>query len=354
MFKKKEAADIAEKKEKKERVKREREKKRKARKKRVQKEPKARSEEYIMRKNIIMRVARWTLWIMLIFVFIRGVLTCLEEDSGDEAKRIIREFEAEFTEYKDDNEEIMGFTQNFVREYLSYESGKESDYAERIKPYVSVTLQKRATELVDFKGKAAAVYAKAYRKEIYAENQYDVYVLADVEYEIAEIVEKNRETIKNTIIKQETVTLKVPIYSEKGKYVVEGIPVIVNDSMGLTNYSVEEYSEMPISDGRQILVQEAIKSFLTAYYEQEQNVIEYYLTKSADRSKFKGLSGRYRFDKIETINCYEENGNILCIVDFMVIDAANESRLMQSLNLSVKADGDKYYIQDMNTKTGHL
>lgn len=329
-------------------------KKKKGARKKPQREPKTRSEEYILRKNTVMRIMRWALWIMLIFIFIKGVATCIKSDSGDEARQIIKEFKAEFAEYKDDNEEIMGFTQNFVREYLSYERGQESDYAVRIMPYVCTELQKRATELVDFKDKAEAVYVKAYRKEEYAKDQYDVYVLADVEYEIEEITEQKGESIKNTVLKQESVTLKVPIYSEKGRYVVEGIPLIVNDSMGLDNYSVEVYSELPISDGRQVLIRESVKSFLTAYFEQDQNVIEYYLTKNADRAKFTGLSGRYRFDKIETMDCYDTENGILCIVEFGVVDSANESRMLQRLNLSVKADGDKYYIQDMNTKTGHL
>ncbi|MBO5093469.1 MAG: conjugal transfer protein, partial [Lachnospiraceae bacterium] len=210
------------------------------------------------------------------------------------------------------------------------------------------------TDLVDFQGKATAVYAQAYRKEEYAENQYDVYVLADVEYEIETKNEKNSEEEISVTVKREPVTLKIPIYSDSGKYVVEGVPVIVNDSMKLTGFSAPVYSGVTITDARVDAIKTAVTNFLSAYYEQDQDVIEYYLTKDADRSKFQGLSGRYAFCQMESINCYVADGGILCIVSFTVTDAGNGSHLLQSLNLILTTDGDKYYIKDMNTKTAHL
>lgn len=320
----------------------------------VKKTPGSRPEEYIMRKNTVMRVMRIAIWLMLVFIFIRGVAACMQKDSAQQAQTMIRDFREEFGAYKDDNEEIMGFAQNFVREYMTYESRQENDYAQRIRPYVSREIYGRAGDLVDFRGKATAVYAKAYRKESYSEQQYDVYVLADIAYETEDTVEKNGETEKTVTVKKRPVTVKVPVYRQKDGYVVEGIPVIVNDSMGIEGYSTPSYSGTAITDSRTALVQDAVTSFLTAYCEQDQNVIEYYLTKDADREKFRGLSGRYLFDAVESINCYDTGTDILCIVSFTVTDPENGGRMLQSLNISVSADGDRYYIKDMNTKTGHL
>ncbi len=309
---------------------------------------------YVMKKNAMMRFLRVVLWVMLAFVFVRGVVSCLQRDSAQEARQIIHDFRDEFASYKDDSEELMGFSQNFAREYLTYERRREDDYARRIRPYVSDDLYSQAASLTDFQGKATAVYVKAYRKESYSEDQYDVFVLADVAYEPAEKNGKEAETETEGSIRNRTVTLKVPVYTENGKYVVEGIPMIVNDSMKITGYSAPAFMGTAITDGRSGLIEEAVTSFLSAYYEQDQNVIEYYLTRSADRAKFRGLSGRYGFDKLEQIRCYETENGILCLVDFRVTDAENGSHLLQSVNLSVMADGNRYYIQDMNTKTGHL
>lgn len=344
LHKKREQAEETKQKKKKEQMKKE---------KRVR-QPRKRPEVYVMRKNTIMRIMRITLWAMLIFIFIQGVGVCIKKDSTEQAQAIIRDFRREFSDYKDDNEEIMGFAQNFAREYLTYEKRQESDYARRIMPYVSKEIYSRAGDLMDFVGKATAVYVKAYRKESYAKDQYDVYVLSAVEYEQEVTSGKDGETQTDTIMQTRSVTLKIPIYSEKGGYVVEGIPVIVNDNIGIENYSTPVYSGTTILDDRINPIREAVTSFLTAYYEQDQNVIEYYLTKDADRTKFQGLSGSYRFDRLESMNCYDTDGGILCLVEFTVMDAESGSKLLQSLNVSVTADGDKYYIKDMNTKTGHL
>ena len=51
----------------------------------------------------------------------------------------------------------------------------------------------------------------------------------------------------------------------------------------------------------------AVTSFLKAYYEQDETVIDYYLSQDADRSKFIGLDGRYTFDRmhcrVQDIRC---------------------------------------------------
>lgn len=317
------------------------------------KAPRSRSEEYIFRKNLLMRILRIALWIMLIFIFIRGVATCTKKDSAQQAQTIISNFRQEFADYKDDNEEIMGFAQNFIWEYTTYDK-KADNYAQRIKPYVSKDIYNKAGDLMDFSDKATTLYAKAYRKESYTEKQQDVYVMADILYEHEEVIEKNGEKLESITQNRKTVTFKVPVYAEKGRYVVEGLPVIVNDSMALQNYSTPVYTGKTITDSRAATIKEAVSNFLEAYYGQDQNVIEYYLAKGADRTKFKGLSGAYRFDKIESISCYEEAEGILCIVEFKIADGENSGKLMQALNLFIVQDGDKYYIKDMNTKTGHL
>lgn len=322
----------------------------------LRKKQKERPETYVMKKNTLMKTLRIILWLILIFIFFKGVISCLRKDSAQQASQMIQDFREEFAHYKDDNEEIMGFAQNFAREYLTYEKRGENDYTARIRPYVSDDMYSRAAELTDFQGKATAVYVKAYRKENYSAGQYDVYVLADVEYELEETTEREEdgEKEKRIIIKNRNVTLKIPVYAENGNYVVEGIPILVNDSMKMAGYSVPAYSGTALTDGRLARITEAVTSFLTAYYEQDQNVIEYYLAQKADRTKFYGLSGRYLFDRMERISCYETENGILCLADFRVTDAENGNHLLQSFNLSVTADGDRYYIQDLNTKTGHL
>lgn len=329
-------------------------KKEKKEKKRSKKPPKERSEVYILRRNTAIKVGRFVLWAFLAFIFFRGLYAIIQKNTVEEANSLIREFKAEFAEYKDDNEEMLGFAQNFAKEYLTYENRQESDYANRIRVYVSTEVYNSAADMTGAAGKATAVYAKAYRKEEYAKDQYDVYVLVDVEYEIEETIEKNGEKEVNTIIKRRPVTLKVPLYAKDGKYLVEDIPVFVSDSMTLSGYQPPMYEGTLLPDSETRQVQESVTSFLAAYYEQEQNVIEYYLAKNADKTKFQGLHGRYHFDSLENIQCYAAGNEILCIVQFNVLDSENENKMAQRLHLYITKENDRYYIRDMETRTVHL
>ena len=105
----------------------ERPEKKKAREAIREKRPRSRPPEYILKKNTLMRFLRVVMWAMLLFIFIKGVASCLERDSAQRAEAAIHDFRREFAEYKDDNEEIMGFAQNFAREYLTWENRKEND-----------------------------------------------------------------------------------------------------------------------------------------------------------------------------------------------------------------------------------
>jgi len=97
-------------------------------------------------------------------------------------------------------------------------------------------------------------------------------------------------------------------------------------------------------------------SFFKAYYEEDQNVINYYLTKDAAISDFQGLQGRMKFNDIESIRCFQKEGDeyIVCIAKIKIIDGINGVKIAQQFNLMLKKDGDKYYVKKMDTKTVNI
>lgn len=303
---------------------------------------KEKDDSYIMKKNTGMKVLRVFFWLMLVTVFFRGVFEIVKPTKVSEITMIIDEFKKEQEVIGDHPEELMKFAQDFAKEYLTYSQSGESDFRERVKPYVS----KRIGDLsgiYSFRNTAKATYVNAYRKEAFSSNQYDVFVNAEVQYDI-----KNQETGE---IKQTTAdcTLKVPVTVTDNGYCIEGLPLYVADNRLDASYNPLEAVPGVEIDNKEVEL--AVTNFLDAYYSQDQSMINYLLTEDADKNKFIGLSKRYSFVKIDSIHAYETEGNeIICILKAKIQDAVNEETIYQEFNIQIIQEGDKYYIKDMNSK----
>ncbi len=304
------------------------------------KKEKKQKERIFKIKNIApYRVARIVLWVMIGFIFLRGVVEIIKPTDQKKVESTIDNFLKDFSEFKGENEEIMAFAQNFTKEYLTYEEKNEDNFKARIRPYVSDKLY-NTQDLLEFKGWSECEYVAAYRKEQYSEHQYDVYVKAQVNY---------GDRIDNT-------TLRVPVYAGNGAYIVEGIPMVVEDSMLLANYSQTEYKGDPVTDAEVTSINVSLENFFKAYYEDTADVIEYYLAKDAKKTHFIGLYGRYTFDKINDLKCYHPEGqqDIIAIVSITVKDSDNGNTLQQEFNITITNYDGRYYLKDINTKTQNL
>ena len=270
-----------------------------------------------LRKNTLLCVGRAILWIMLILFFVRGVIVTFRPDTLTEAQQVISDFRKELVTEKKLNNEVLSFAQNFVYEYLTYTAGEEKDYKERLKQYITTTSNVSDTEI--YKGAQKAVYVQAYRMDQLDKEHFDVYVLAEVQY---------------------------------GEMVVDGLPMFVNDNTFLEDYQIQEYSGQAADEQTAAGAGMAVTSFLKAYYEQDETVIDYYLSQDADRSKFIGLDGRYTFDRMQSVRCYQEESMIVCIAEYKISDVVNGAKRWQKVRLNVVRGSDgKYYIQSMSART---
>lgn len=288
-----------------------------------------------LRKNTLLCVGRAILWIMLIFFFVRGVIVTFRPDTLTEAQQVISDFRKELVTEKKLNNEVLSFAQNFVYEYLTYTAGEEKDYKERLKQYITSTSNVSDTEI--YKGAQKAVYVQAYRMEQLDKEHFDVYVLAEVQYEYYREQEATQESAETR--------LKVPVLSRDGEMVVDGLPMFVNDNTLLEDYQILEYSGQAADEQTAAGAGMAVTSFLKAYYEQDE-------TQDADRSKFIGLDGRYTFDRMQSVRCYQEESMIVCIAEYKISDVVNGAKRWQKVRLNVVRGSDgKYYIQSMSART---
>ena len=307
-------------------------------------------DEYVIKSNALAKILRVVFWGMLLFIFARGVITSLQPTDEEGLRRTMANFKEEFATYKGENEEVMAFAQNFVREYLTYSTKGAEEYKSRLQPYISSRIN-NLQDITDYSGSATVNYVQAYRKEQYAPNQYDVYVIADVSYSMLQ----TEDDITTTITTIKPTYLKVPVFAGSGAYIIEDLPIFVSDSLLKGNYSPKSISLSRASDAEVADIKTALLNFLTAYYGAEQSVIDYYLHQDAEKSTFWGLDGRYSFDRLDSLNVYTlSNNEYLCVAGIFIRDGINNARLYQEYNLHLQAEGTRYYIKDLNTKTINL
>ncbi len=306
---------------------------------------------YQLRKNRFLRVIRFFLWAMLIIIFVRGVVVSLKPDQSAEINKTIEDFKVELREYREQNNEIMAFAENFAYEYLTYTKNGESDYINRLSKYA---LKSVYDNELDFDNSAQVVYTQAYKQREYTKNQIDVYVLVDIEYTYRVATEEKDKIVEEK--ERKATILKVPVAVLNNRYVVENTPLFVNDDIKLNDYQKTEYRGVEISQEQSKQINEALANFFSAYYEGEQNVINYFLAPEAIKEDFVGLNGRMKFNKITSSRYYlldDKSENILALLT-VTIEDLNSVKLAQNFNLTIVKKDDQYYVKGINARNSNL
>jgi hypothetical protein len=201
-----------------------------------------------------------------------------------------------------------------------------------------------------FLSDARAVYVQAYKLETYDDAQYDVYVMAEIEYTsegaaVDGVRQARTETAKTY--------MKVPVrVLAKSQYVVVDYPVFVAEPDSSV-YAGTQFMGREADKAVNEQIAQVLTNFFAAYYEENQTRIEYFLSTSADKEKFKGLNGRYDFSEIKSVRSYldpVDARRILSVVELRIADV-NGQALTQRYNMLVTHDGTRYYVVDMDTKT---
>lgn len=314
---------------------------------------KDREELYIIRKNTVLKIVRFFLWSMLFFIFLKGVIVSVRPDPTAEVNNTIAIFKSEFSGYQEQDNEILAFAQNFAVQYLTYESSNEQNYVDRIKEYCTDTISNAGYKFPSGTS-ATVIYANAYRKEEYSSLQTDVWVLLNVQYTSKET---NGEGIVTEVKTLESTILKVPVSMKANHYIIEDLPAYVNDNIKLSGYEQTPYKGKECNSDVTENIKIALTNFYKAYYEQPQEVINYFLSPSADPGQFMGLNSRVSFNRIESIRAYYKNENnttdFIVILTLSVTDK-NGIKMNQNFNLDVILKDNQYYIVGMNTRNTNI
>jgi hypothetical protein len=258
---------------------------------------------------------RVLLWFMISFVFLRGVITSIRPDTAGEALRAISDFRVELTAFKELDSEMLAFAEGFAVDWLGE--------------------------------KAELLYVRAYRKEAYSVNQYDVFVSAIVLFTNSDEHEQQR------------VTLRIPVAVREiggiNRYIVEDTPVFMNDDTKLHDHAVTPFVGEELDRNRQSDVLLFLTDFFEAYYHERQSIIDNFLSPDADKAVFQGLNGLLTFERVEdSSRVYRgENGVMLALVTLTAHDP-NGSTFAQNLTVHVIERDGRFFVQRLDTRILNL
>lgn len=307
---------------------------------------------YAVKKFSFLKVLRFLVWAILLFIFAKGVMVSVRPDPAAEVNKTISDFRAELAAYQDNKNEVMAFAEGFAVEYFTYSSttGAQDDYLARLGRYANSDVLNNIKKPPS--GSAAKVlYAQAYRQETYSAVQVDVWVRLQVEY--TSKAESGDGVISEQTAARETM-VKVPVYIENGSYLVEDYPVFVGDSDKAAGYTPPVATRgTEVDNDTNEAVKVALTNFFTAYYGEKQSVINYYLDTGADPMDFIGLDGRIQFKAITELRVYyasETDMNHLVVLATVTAEDANGLNLLQSYNLTLSYRDKQYYISTMDAR----
>lgn len=293
------------------------------------------------------RAARYILWALIIFLIIRGAVSILRPDPINTILNSQKDFEAKLSEENLLESRAFSFAENFSREYFNLYFGDSEDYTNRLSKYMN----KEIVGSLDKKGYMTTDYVKAYSIERYSENQVDVFVYSKVQFKTEKGGQEQIHDVrqKQYDVHQRDVYIKVPIYfDESGNMIVEDAPLFVS-APEIVDYPLKDsYIGEEIADNNKTnAIRDSLNQFLKSYYQEEQTQVDYFLKVPGS---IRAVTSDNKFNGIESIKVVVLGSNkYKAIVEYNINSPGKD--LKQKVNLDLVFEGDKYLIENMNTRT---
>lgn len=293
------------------------------------------------------RIARYTLWTLIVFLLIRGAVSVLKPSPLSTILDNQEKFEAKLSKESLLESRAFSFAENFAKEYFNLYFGNAEDYTNRLSKY----MDRRIIDTLDKNGYMTTDYVKAYSVERYSENQLDVFVYSKVQFrtEKAEQDKVQDVTQRQYDIHQKDVYIEVPIfYDDNGNMIVEDAPLIVS-APDAANYELKDtYLGKEIADNDTTnLIKDSLNQFLKAYYQEEQTQLDYFLKSPGS---IVAVRSGDEFTGIESIKVIVLDSNkYKAIVEYKTNSPGKT--INQKINIDLTFESDRYLVESMDTRT---
>jgi hypothetical protein len=306
------------------------------------------------------KVFRIILWLIVIFIAIRGITSMLRKDESASLKTLIAANAKEQETKRKGELGTNSFAENFTRAFIEF-NGDDAIYKENLAKYV----------LSDFKpltntARTAVLSVTAVRTDWIGENKVLIDCLVRFTTDsnqtttVTSKITPTPTATKSPFPSPSTTTqgtpnakdntkdnvkemcLRVPIsIKDDGKYVVESKPTFVANDF---RSSQQDGTKMDGTKVENNDIREITKTFLKSYCEDNPTSISYYM---ADNSKIKGLDGVFTFKDIDTFELKQNGDKYNADVTYYIEGSAG--RYIQEMQIVFICKDKKYLIEKLNT-----
>ena len=306
-----------------------------------------RAQKRAKRKAGTLRVLRVVLWVMLVFVFVRGVLAIVLPDDEISAREELAAYQKQHEAAEEQLRGLLPFAEDFAREYLTFSAGGEENYKTRLSAYAAPSVYR---DLTLGSGSASIQRATGYRAEAVSDSQFNVRVRATVRYVRNAQNQTTKETTEKVTV--DRIILIVPVAVVDGAYIVNDTPIFAAEP-GLPELPAASYTGTPAPGETTAQITQALTNFYTAYYKEDESVIAYYLDADADPDSFVGLHGKVAFSQVSDCKAYQMEGGYLVLATVEVVTPSGQT-LPQRFSLCVTARDGQFYVHSMDTRPSNL
>ncbi|MCL1995516.1 MAG: conjugal transfer protein [Defluviitaleaceae bacterium] len=310
------------------------------------------NEEYQLKGETTRVLARIGFWVVLGFVFIRGLVVILSPTEITELERIIADFRTEHVNIQNDNE-LFSFAEQFARNFFTH-NGDAMEFRDRMIDFAGGNFP-----FLDFNfssGHSQVLFTNAYRMVERSISQRDVYVFVQTQHvttqNIAGMSITETESIEHTV--------RVPIMQNGNHFIVEDLPVFVMDRPNrLNNYSFSRFYDSsielsPASPQINTGIQNTLELFFQTFYEGEQLVLNHFLSSAADSQNFVGFGGDLRFDSINNLSTFQiSNNRYLALVGIGII-GRNNTVYPQNFNIVLVYENEILLVESKEARTVNI
>lgn len=282
-----------------------------------------------LKKDTVKKFLRLFFWILLIFVVFKSIVGSFVEKEDDFI----------MPEIKLEEQGPASTAASFVKEYLTYEKvvtgEQEKDYKDRVYTFGLENIKFPSLSTVKESAKVMNVFV--FDIEKINDNQYDVLVKADVQYESL----------------QSSVYLKVPVAEKDGKYAVEDTPVIIPapEKANIEYIKYSQGEELYITESNK--VKEIMENFFNTYCSGKPTEIAYYMN---DGKPVKGFEGRFTFLYMREFHVFDlkDNNKYKATALIELKDSVSEKVFFQNYNIDLVQREGRWYVEKLNIRGGNI
>lgn len=273
-------------------------------------------------------IIRTLLWIIIVFIFLRGVTSIINDNSIDKQRENLENYMRELSDNEEVKNKAIGFAENFVQEYFTCTGEKNSDYEYRVNQYLAQGLHINIPDI-----EVTALQVNAANITFVGDNRTDVDIVAIIDFAGS----------------RKTLSIKVPVAMSNGMCVVDNLPQII--PMQEKASALKEYSNLngsEVSDNVKSDLETVLSNFYKTYYEGNSSELSYYVTE--DFPFEYGLQGSVEFIELESLRAFYDADKNEYNVKTAVSILVGGMELNQTIYLKIVSVDGRYYIKTISTR----